>query len=111
LASAFYALPWSARLPLGTARNRPALQSTAAQLQRSAPPAGRRRLRFHDLRHTFGTHAIRIADPREVMEWMGHADLKTTQIYLQYKPKADAARRLSEAFGAAPTETADDAAA
>ncbi len=34
------------------------------------------------------------------MEWMGHADLKTTQIYLAYKPKADAARRLSAAFGA-----------
>jgi site-specific recombinase XerD len=33
------------------------------------------------------------------MEWMGHADLKTTQIYLSYKPKADAARRLSDAFG------------
>ncbi len=31
---------------------------------------------------------------------MGHADLKTTQIYLAYKPKADAARRLSAAFRA-----------
>jgi integrase len=41
---------------------------------------------------------IRHADSREVMEWMGHADLKTTQVYLAYKPKADAARRLSEAF-------------
>jgi len=57
-----------------------------------------RRLRFHDLRHTFGTHAIRHADPREVMEWMGHADLATTQKYLAYKPRGDAARRLSEAF-------------
>jgi integrase len=67
-----------------------------------------RRLRFHDLRHSFGTHAIRVADPREVMEWMGHADLKTTQMYLSYKPKADAAKRLSEAFAPAPTP-ADDA--
>ena len=57
-----------------------------------------RRLRFHDLRHTFGTHAIRHADPREVMEWMGHADLATTQKYLAYKPRGDAARRLSAAF-------------
>jgi integrase len=61
--------------------------------------AGLRHLRFHDLRHTFGTHAIRTADSREVMEWMGHEDLRTTLIYLQYKPKHDAARRLSEAFG------------
>ena len=52
--------------------------------------AGLRELRFHDLRHTFGTHAIRTADSREVMEWMGHGDLKTTQIYLSYKPQRDA---------------------
>jgi integrase len=63
--------------------------------------AGLRHLRFHDLRHTFGTHAIRTADSREVMEWMGHQDLRTTLVYLQYKPKHDAARRLSEAFGEA----------
>lgn len=63
--------------------------------------AGLRHLRLHDLRHTFGTHAIRTADSREVMEWMGHQDLRTTLIYLQYKPKHDAARRLSEAFGEA----------
>jgi site-specific recombinase XerD len=40
------------------------------------------------------------------MEWMGHADLKTTQIYLAYKPKADAARRLSEAFSDGMSQTA-----
>lgn len=57
-----------------------------------------RPLRFRDLRHTFGTHAIRHADPREVMEWMGHADLATTQKYLAYKPRRDAARRLSAGF-------------
>jgi integrase len=66
--------------------------------------AGLRKLRFHDLRHTFGTHAIRAADSREVMEWMGHQDLATTQRYLQFKPRQDAARRISEAFraGSAP---------
>jgi integrase len=69
--------------------------------------AGLRELRFHDLRHTFGSHAIRTADSREVMEWMGHQDLATTQRYLQFKPRQDAARRISEAFrtGSAP-ETA-----
>lgn len=66
--------------------------------------AGLRELRFHDLRHTFGSHAIRTADSREVMEWMGHQDLATTQRYLQFKPRQDAARRISEAFrtGAEP---------
>jgi integrase len=62
--------------------------------------AGLRALRFHDLRHTFGSHAIRTADSREVMEWMGHQDLATTQRYLQFKPRQDAARRISEAFAA-----------
>jgi integrase len=71
-----------------------------ARYRQALDRAELRRLRFHDLRHTFGTHAIRAADPREVMEWMGHADLKTTQVYLAYKPKADAARRLSAAFEA-----------
>ncbi len=64
----------------------------------SLDTAGLRRLRFHDLRHTFGSHAIRAADPREVMEWMGHADIQTTQKYLSYKPRRDAARRLATAF-------------
>jgi integrase len=78
--------------------------------------AGLRLLRFHDLRHTFGTHAIRTADSREVMEWMGHQDLKTTQLYLAFKPQRGAARRISEAFqGAdlrrAPAESAEGATA
>jgi hypothetical protein len=32
------------------------------------------------------------------MEWLGHADLGTRQKYLAYKPRGDAARRLSAAF-------------
>lgn len=61
-----------------------------------------RRRHNHDLRHTFGTHAIRTADSREVMEWMGHQDIRTTQLYLQFKPKHDSARRLSDAFDPKP---------
>jgi hypothetical protein len=37
---------------------------------------------------------------------MGHADFATTQIYLSYKPRAEAARRLAAAFEAIPVETA-----
>ncbi|MGH8573212.1 MAG: tyrosine-type recombinase/integrase, partial [Gammaproteobacteria bacterium] len=73
-------------------------KSLSRRYKESLARAGLRPLRFHDLRHTFGTHAIRHADPREVMEWMGHADLATTQKYLTYKPRRDAARRLSAAF-------------
>jgi len=64
--------------------------------------AGLRPLRFHDLRHTFGSVAIRTVDPRELQEWMGHSDFATTQLYMHYKPRADAARRLSAAFAADP---------
>ncbi len=41
--------------------------------------AGLRPLRFHDLRHTFGTRMIAKADIRRVQEWMGHADIRTTR--------------------------------
>lgn len=62
--------------------------------------AGLRRLRFHDLRHTFGTLAITRADILEVQSWMGHADVKTTMRYLHYRDRSDAARRLAGAFEA-----------
>jgi len=69
---------------------------------RAREKAGLRPLRFHDLRHTFGTYAIRTADPRELQHWMGHAQFSTTEIYLSYKPQADAARRLGQAFEDVP---------
>jgi integrase len=60
--------------------------------------AGLRSLRFHDLRHTFGTRMIAKADVRRVQEWMGHADIQTTMKYLHYAPCADDARLVAAAF-------------
>jgi integrase len=60
--------------------------------------AGLRSLRFHDLRHTFGTRMIAKADIRRVQEWMGHADIQTTMRYLHYAPHADDARLVAEAL-------------
>jgi integrase len=60
--------------------------------------AGLRKLRFHDLRHTFGTRMIGKADIRRVQEWMGHADIQTTMKYLHYAPRAEDARLVAEAF-------------
>ena len=57
-----------------------------------------RPLRFHDLRHTFGTRMIAKADIRRVQEWMGHADIQTTMRYLHYAPRAEDARLVAEAF-------------
>jgi len=68
--------------------------------------AGLRRLRFHDLRHTFGSLAITRADIVEVQAWMGHADIQTTMRYLHYRDRGQAAERLADAFRAeAPGRT------
>jgi len=40
------------------------------------------RLRFYDLRHTFGSLAINVASIVQVQAWMGHADIQTTMCYL-----------------------------
>ena len=60
--------------------------------------AGLRPLRFHDLRHTFGTRMIAKADIRRVQEWMGHADIQTTMKYLHYAPREEDAALVAEAF-------------
>jgi integrase len=65
-----------------------------AALQRAAL----RSLRFHDLRHTFGTRVISVADIRRVQEWMGHANVQTTMQYLHYVPRPQDAALVGEAF-------------
>ena len=60
--------------------------------------AGLRRLRFHDLRHTFGTRMIAKADILRVQEWMGHADIDTTRRYLHFAPRHDDAALVDAAF-------------
>ncbi len=49
--------------------------------------AGLRPIRFHDLRHTFGTGMAAAGAPlRAIQEWMGHRDIQTTQVYADYAP-------------------------
>jgi integrase len=78
--------------------------------QQALGRAGLRRLRFHDLRHTFGSRIIQEADIRRVQEWMGHADIQTTMKYLHYAPRAEDAALVARAFAqrgpAASTRTA-----
>jgi integrase len=62
--------------------------------------AGLRRLRFHDLRHAFGSAAITTLDAHAVQSYMGHQHYSTTQRYLHHKPRRDDAAKLAEAFGA-----------
>ena len=78
------------------------LDATALRVRYKAAlaRAGLRALRFHDLRHTFGTLAIDKASILQVKEWMGHSDVQTTMRYLHHKSRAEDAKLLSEAFKA-----------
>ena len=59
-----------------------------------------REVRFHDLRHTFGTRmAAAGVALRTLQEWMGHRDFKTTLIYADYQPSAGEAELVERAFG------------
>jgi len=58
-----------------------------------------REMRFHDLRHTFGTRlAANGVPPRDLQEWMGHEDIRTTQIYAAYEPREHEVEALNKAF-------------
>lgn len=54
---------------------------------------------FHELRHTFGTQAIRKFKIHEVQRMMGHRHITTTERYIHYAPDADAAAKLTELWG------------
>lgn len=58
-------------------------------------------LKLHDLRDTFGTYQMMNPEnaPREVQEWLGHANLTTTsERYSQYRQLKDAPRRAAASF-------------
>jgi len=69
-----------------------------------------RPLRFHDLRHTFGSIAINQATIVQVQAWMGHADIDTTMKYMHHRSRAGDARLLSAAFRAKKRKAANKAA-
>jgi integrase len=69
------------------------------RFKRALRAAGLRDLRFHDLRHTFGTHAAAAGVPlRTLQEWMGHRDFKTTLIYADYAPRSEERQMMERAF-------------
>ncbi len=69
--------------------------------------AGLRPLRFHDLRHTFGTLAVRRAELTAVQSWMGHADIQTTMRYVHHRDRGGEARMLEEAFALTEAPASD----
>jgi integrase len=65
---------------------------------RAQEAAGVRVRRFHDLRHTFGSLAIRRFDLVSVKEMMGHSKLTTTERYLHSRPRPSDGMKLTEIF-------------
>jgi integrase len=74
--------------------------------QRALKRAGVRQVRFHDLRHTFGTRMAAAGVPmRTLQEWMGHRDLRTTLIYADYAPGAHEVDLVNDAFASTNSST------
>jgi integrase len=63
--------------------------------------AGLKRVRLHDLRHSYCTMAVRAYRLDEVKAYAGHVDIATTQRYVHHIPAHDAADRLSAVVAAA----------
>ena len=70
------------------------------RLRRAQLAAGLRPMRFHDLRHSFGSLVVREVDTATLKAWMGHAKLTTTERYLHAKPRHTDVARLDRAFEA-----------
>jgi integrase len=60
----------------------------------------------YDLRHTFGSLAVRKAPLSDVQAWMGHQHISTTMRYVHYVPQHDNAAKLTAAFAAAQADSA-----
>lgn len=67
-------------------------------------------LRFHDLRHTFGTLGAQVWPLRDLQAYMGHASIKTTELYAHYVPKHNAADALTRFVAAADPAAAPSSA-
>jgi integrase len=65
---------------------------------RALEDAGLPRVRFHDLRHAFGSTAVKAFPLSDVQAMLGHAHITTTMRYVHHRPGNDDARRLAAAF-------------
>jgi integrase len=79
--------------------------------RRAQAAAEVRPLRFHDLRHTFGSLlAMRGVDVVTIQKAMGHSTLATTSRYLHARPASEQAQAFTAAFAASAAEDAAAAA-
>jgi integrase len=71
----------------------------ARRFKAARDAAGARPLRFHDLRHSFGSALARDGvDVLSIKTAMGHADLATTQRYLHATQASEQVERFARAF-------------
>jgi len=69
------------------------------RFQQACTDAGVSVITFHELRHTFATQmAARGVPLRKLQEWLGHADIKTTQIYTHYAPDEHEIAMVNDGF-------------
>jgi integrase len=69
------------------------------RFQEACTDAGVSVITFHELRHTFATQMAAQGVPlRKLQEWLGHADIKTTQIYTHYAPDEHEVAMVNEGF-------------
>lgn len=74
------------------------VKSLADRFHTALRRAGVRRVRFHDLRHLFGSTAVKEFQLSDVQAMMGHSHISTTMRYVHHRPGADDAAKLSRAF-------------
>jgi integrase len=76
--------------------------------KRAQAAAGVRSLRFHDLRHSFGSRlAARGVDLVTIKSVMGHSSIRTTEKYLHARPATEQAEVFTRAFESTAPLTAE----
>jgi site-specific recombinase XerD len=72
--------------------------------KRARDAAGLRPLRWHDLRHTFGSLLVAGGvDLVSIKDAMGHSQLTTTSRYLHARPATERAAAFTAAFSSSPS--------
>lgn len=80
--------------------------AVSRRFSRTRDRAGLPKLRFHDLRHSFGSQLARAGyDVTTIQEYYGHADLATTNVYMHHRPRPGDSARLSRALNGTPAAT------
>jgi integrase len=75
--------------------------------ERARDAAGLDPLRFHDLRHTYGSLLVAGGiDLPSVKAAMGHSRISTTERYLHARPASELANRFTRALAGSPTAVA-----